>query len=54
MNTMVALRRPVSKRGSRREISPERLAALVNVADQLADQGTERMQKVRQSVTSRG
>ncbi len=54
MNTMVALRRPVSKRGNRRVISPERLAALVSTADQLADHGTERMEKVRQSVTARG
>ena len=46
MNTMVTLRRPVSKRGNRREISPERLAALVSTADQLADHGTERMEKV--------
>lgn len=54
MNTMVAISRPVSKRANRRELSSERLSALVNIADQAAERGTQRMEKVRQSVTLRG
>lgn len=53
MNIMV-VPRPAAKRTNRREISPERLATLVNTAEQAAQRGTERMEKVRQSVSLRG
>jgi hypothetical protein len=53
MNTMV-VPRPAEKRTNRREMSPERLATLVNTAEQAAQRGTERMEKVRQSVSLRG
>lgn len=54
MNSMLAPRRPVSKRENRREMSAERLAALVNSAEQAAERGTERMEKMRQSINARG
>lgn len=54
MNTMVVPRRPAVKRTNRREMSAERLAALVNSAEQAAQRGMERMEKVRQSANTRG